>query len=212
MALELFYPVRNPIDEQNLFGQTSPMYTALGQLGHPGLDFECPSGTPIYAPCDASAFYATDENGGCGIYLRTPDAPNPAYNIILWHMYPAGTPGFPYGIPTAKGIVVDVKAGQLLGYSDNSGYPKESTGPHLHVGVMPIGPNELALNPDNGFLGCINPLPFFKGQYAEDINNPAAPTPPLPAPLPPNPTPVQESNWLTAVKNWLLAILKSIQK
>jgi murein DD-endopeptidase MepM/ murein hydrolase activator NlpD len=176
--MELYLPVKQPIDQNNLFGTSSPMYTALHQLGHPGVDFDCPSGTPVYSPCDGAAFYATDANGGCGIYIRTPDSPNPGYNIILWHMYPAGTEGFPYSISTEKGAVTDVKAGQLLGYSDNSGYPVESTGSHLHLGVMPIGANELALDPTNGFLGCVNPEPFLSTSYAEDINNPPPPITP----------------------------------
>lgn len=165
----LYYPVKNPINQNNLFGANPSEYAPLGQKGHPGEDFECPVGTPVYAPCDGAAFYATDGNGGCGIYIRTPDAPSPTANIILWHMVPAGTPEYPYSIPTEKGTLTDVKAGQLLGYSGDSGYPKESTGPHLHLGVMPIGANELALNPGNGYLGCVDPAPFFNGKFAEDI-------------------------------------------
>ena len=182
--MELFYPVKNPIDQQNLFGTTSPMYTALGQKGHPGIDFECPSGTPVYAPCDGGAFYVTDKDGGCGLWLRYPNnQPDVQFTIILWHMYPKDTPntnnlkGFPYNVPT-DGSVTQVKAGDLLGYSDNSGYPIESTGPHLHLGVIPCDNIGGAISPDNGYLGCVNPMPFFNGQYAEDINNPPQiPTP-----------------------------------
>ena len=168
--MKLYYPVRNPINPNNPFGREDPMYTALGQKGHPGVDFECPSGTPVYSPCDGAAFYATDKEGGCGLYIRTPDTPYPTDNIILWHMYPRGTPGFPYAINVEDGVVTDVKAGQLLGYSDNSGYPAESTASHLHMGKMPIGRNELAVDPHNGYLGCVDPMPFFNGLFAEDIS------------------------------------------
>lgn len=169
MNLKLFYPVKNPIDQANLFGQTSAFYNALGQKGHPGIDFEAPSGTKVYAPCDGDAFYTTDKDGGCGLWIRVPNNAAPAYNIILWHMYPAGTPGFPYAIPTGQSVVTPVKAGQLLGYSDNSGAPLESTGPHLHFGVMPCDNTSEALDPNNGYNGCVDPTPFFNGFFAEDI-------------------------------------------
>ena len=52
-------------------------------------------------------------------------------------MYPTGTEvTLPNGetddafkIPTGEAVVTPLKAGQLLGYSDDSGSPLESTGP-----------------------------------------------------------------------------------
>ena len=174
MEPSLYFPVKDPIDQANLFGTVSPMYTALGQKGHPGIDFESASGTPVYAPCDGSAFYVTDKDGGCGLWIRTPNNAAPHCNIILWHMYPKDAPNpdnlpnFPYAIPT-DGSLTPVKAGQLLGYSDTSGYPIESTGPHLHIGVMPSDETGEALTPQNGFLGCVDPTPYFNQKYAQDI-------------------------------------------
>ena len=182
--MDLYYPVKAPINEANLFGTPGPIYAASGQKGHPGIDFECPSGTPVYAPCDGAAFYVTDfdylvkegiipagsapEKAGCGIWIRTPDNVDTIANVILWHMHAKETPGFPYAIPT-DGSVTQVKAGQLLGYSDNSGYPVETNGPHLHLGYMPCDKTGEALNPENGFKGCVDPEPLFNGHYAEDI-------------------------------------------
>lgn len=168
--MEIYYPVKNLINQNNLFGANPAEYLPLGQNGHPGNDFECPVGTPVYSPCDGSAFYTTDSDGGCGLYIRTPDNSNPQYNIILWHMPPSNNDQYPYSIPTGEGIVTDVKVGQLLGYSGNSGYPKESTGPHLHLGVMPIGSNLLAISPNNGYLGCVDPKPFYNNLFAEDVS------------------------------------------
>jgi murein DD-endopeptidase MepM/ murein hydrolase activator NlpD len=172
----LYFPVKNPINQSNLFGANPQIYKPLGQDGHPGNDFEAPSGTPVYAPCDGGAFYTYDSLGGDGLWIRYPNNSNPQFNIILWHMYPKGTKvtlsdgttDDAFKIPT-NGSVTQVKAGQLLGYSDNSGYPKESTGPHLHLGVMPCNSDGSALNPNNGFLGCVDPTPYYIGQYAEDI-------------------------------------------
>jgi murein DD-endopeptidase MepM/ murein hydrolase activator NlpD len=145
------------------------MYAAMGQKGHPGIDFECKSGTPVYAPCNGDAFYTTDKAGGCGLWIRVPNNATTAFNVILWHMYPKDTPGFPYSIPTSEAVVTPVKAGQLLGYSDNSGYPAESTGPHLHLGVMPSDGTGGPLDGSNGYDGCVDPTPYFNGHYAQDI-------------------------------------------
>ena len=178
----LFFPVKNPINQSNLFGANPAQYKPLGQNGHPGNDFEAPTGTPIYSPCDGNAFYCTDSLGGDGIWIRTTDASGQNYNIILWHMPTPADPApqgvtsakdYPFQIPTDRSIV-PVKAGQLLGYSDDSGYhpapqESESTGPHLHLGVMPADKNWIALAPNNGFLGCSDPTPFYTGKFAQDI-------------------------------------------
>jgi murein DD-endopeptidase MepM/ murein hydrolase activator NlpD len=166
----LFYPVKNPINPTNPFGEKSPMYTALGLLGHEGEDFECPIGTPVYAPCDGDAFYLSDKDGGCGLWIRTPDNnPNDVkFNIILWHMVPKDTPGFPYSVAT-DGSMTAVTAGQLLGYSGNTGYPLESSGPHLHCGVMPCDKTGEALEPSNGYHGCVSPDQYWTGHYAQDV-------------------------------------------
>lgn len=172
----LYYPVKDAINQTNLFGANPAEYKPLGQAGHPGNDFESVTGTKIYAPCDGMAFYTTDSLGGDGIWIRTTVA-GQNYNIILWHMPVAGTPTdpsiasaaqYPFQIPTDHSMVA-VKAGQFLGYTDNSGYKKESTGPHLHIGVMPANENWTTMNANNGFLGCVDPQPFFNGIFAEDI-------------------------------------------
>jgi murein DD-endopeptidase MepM/ murein hydrolase activator NlpD len=164
----LYFPVKQPIDQQNLFGANPAEYKPLGQDGHPGNDFECPVGTPVYAPCDGDAFYTTDKDGGCGLWIRVPNNASPQFNVILWHMPPKGTPEYPYQVAT-DGSTTPVKAGQLLGYSGNSGYPLESTGPHLHLGVLPCDTTGGALAPNNGFEGCVDPQPYFNGHYAQDI-------------------------------------------
>ena len=172
MAMEntpfLYFPVKNPINHANLFGANPAYYLGvLGTNGHPGIDFECPLYTPIHAPCDADAFYASDKYHGDGIDLRIPDNNNPTGAVILWHL-PDRSDKAHWVIPNGDGVVTHVKAGQLIGYTGNSGYPQESNGPHLHVAFQYLnGPT--VLNYDNGFHGCVNPLPLFNGQFAEDI-------------------------------------------
>lgn len=167
----LFWPVRDPINQNNLFGANPAQYRPLGQAGHPGNDFESVTGTPIYSSCDGNAFYCSDSLGGDGIWIRTAQEGR-NYNIILWHMPTPGTAVgdlYPFMIPTDRSIV-PVVTGQLLGYTDNSGFPGESTGQHLHLGVMPANENWTAISPQNGFLGCVDPQPFYAGKFAEDVD------------------------------------------
>lgn len=166
--MNLYYPVRDPINQQNLFGANPEWYKAhLNQNGHPGNDFESPSGTKAYSPCDGSAAYITDPLGGDGIWIRnTSDGEN--HVVILWHLYPKGNPQYPFQIPT-DGSWNLVKAGDLLAYTDNSGAPRESSGPHLHLGVLACNPDWTPRDPNNGFQGCVDPKPFYNGMYAEDI-------------------------------------------
>ena len=211
----LYFPVKYPINLQNLFGANPAEYKPLGQAGHPGNDFECPYGTPVYAPCDGAAFYSYDSLGGDGIYIRTPDTQAPTHNIILWHMVPPGDPQYPFQISTKLGTVTDVKAGQLLGYSGNSGFPRESTGPHLHLGVMPINAQETASFPNNGEMGCIDPQPFFNGHYAEDIGKIEAVVTPATSVVQniaaaPDATPAQKLTWIPEVAQAIEGLIKKV--
>lgn len=219
----LFYPVKDRINSQNLFGANPAEYLPLGQNGHPGNDFESVTGTPLYCPVDGLARYNWDSLGGDGIWIKTTQQ-GQNYNIILWHMPTLSNSGiptvsnasqYPFQIPT-DGNYYSVKAGQLLGYTDNSGYhptgPSESTAQHLHLGIMPANENWAAENPHNGYLGCISPTPFYNGLFAEDIGKPPVvipPTPiPLPPTLPPQPTIPQVKNWLTLLIEWLQFLQK----
>lgn len=194
--MNLNYPVRNPICQTNLFGTVNPMYTSLNQKGHPGIDFEAPSGTALYSPVDGLASYVTDVDGGDGIWIRV-TAGGQNYNVILWHLFPKGDPIHPFMIPTT-GAETMVSAGQLLAYTDNSGAPLESTGPHLHVGVMPCNSDWTATDYNNGYLGCVDPMPFFNGVYADTL-------------LTTPPTLQQESTLLGLMKQFLGLLLKKIQ-
>lgn len=207
MSNFLYYPVKDSVNKTNLFGANPAQYKPLGRQGHPGLDFMSPSGTQLFCPVDGLAFYTTDSLGGDGIWIRTTQF-GQNYNIILWHLYPAGNLAYPFNIPTDRTMVY-VKAGQVLGFTDNSGFPAESTGPHLHVGVMPADENWHPVFPNNGFSGCVDPTPFFNGLYAQDINKP--PLPPVPV-LPPNPTIPETKDWLDKLSDWLGKVVKYLQK
>lgn len=176
--LELWYAVKPnlgvPLDMtgkirghgiNQLFGENPEYYAKFGDKGHPGIDFTAPHATPLYAPCDGQAFYAQDAHGGDGIYIRT--QADKEYTVILWHLCSKDDPKYHPLIPT-DGSLTTVKVGQLIGYTDNTGAPYESSGDHLHFGLYPCYPEGLPLDPENGFHGCINPKPYFNGYFAQD--------------------------------------------
>lgn len=138
------------------------------EKGHNGIDFMALHATPLLSPCTGTAMYAQDEHGGDGIYIDTTDGTN-WYRVILWHLCSKDDPQYKPLIPT-DGSRVPVKTGQLIGYTDNSGAPFESSGDHLHFGLIPITKeNGEALYPRNGFNGCVDATPYFTGWAASKV-------------------------------------------
>lgn len=174
----LFYPVKLLYVNQP-FGANAGYYSKFldpfgnPMQGHMGIDFMAGHGQPVYAPHDGLASYKVDSHGGDGIYLRTPnffdsgDGGQCYFMSILWHLCPVNDPDYPIKIRTDGGEQA-VKAGDLLGYADNTGAPYESTGDHLHMGLFRVNSAGMIVNPGNGFGGAINPAPFLNGFYAED--------------------------------------------
>lgn len=162
---ELFYPVKPWVVTQG-FGGNVELYGQFGIDGHNGLDIAATHGQPVFAAHDGIVTYAgMDSNEGVGVVLRTEEqfdyGEGVAYmKSIYWHLI--------------NNIVVrvgqKVKAGDLLGYADNTGF---SSGDHLHFAVKPIaqGENEWIwynVRQKNGYNGAVDPTPFFNGYYAQD--------------------------------------------
>lgn len=178
MKIELFYPVK-PLGVNQGFGVNGQYYQKFLDSngnplkGHNGVDLMAAHGTPLYAPCDGVAMYNKDEHGGDGLIVNTVkpfgyEGGTNILNIILWHLCPKDDPKFPIQIP-CDGNWHAVKVGDLLGYTDNSGAPYESSGDHLHFGLVPLLDTWQVLNPGNGFGGCIDPMPYFNGKFAQDF-------------------------------------------
>lgn len=159
-------PSKFPVS-QGFYGQFSNRLT--GGSGHGAVDFACPVGTPVVAPEDGTVVFASwcwDLPGGPNDWLSRWYQLKPAVGNrgagggimtvirndigsvwILAHLNdnniaPAGT---------------SVKKGQVIGYSGNTG---SSTGPHLHVGLVPAQANW-----SNGFYGAIDPSPWLTEAY-----------------------------------------------
>ncbi len=167
--LELHYPVKPFILGQK-FGETAfqDYYITNGIIfaGHNGLDLGAANGVEVRAAHEGIAYKQHDDKGGWGVLLvseETYDYKGQAahYKTIYWHLI--------------DNIVVSeqgtkVKAGELLGYADSTGV---STGSHLHFGLKPAFlkyPNDLVnFEQNNGFMGAIDPMPYFNGKYAVDL-------------------------------------------
>jgi murein DD-endopeptidase MepM/ murein hydrolase activator NlpD len=169
--LELFYPV-TPLHINQVFANDPAYYSKFHDAngnplkGHNGVDFMAVHGQPIYAPIGGMAVYNKDAHGGEGLTITTDQAYEYAggtcwFGCIHWHLIGDTDPKYPQPF-TSK----HVEVGDLIGYADNTGAPYESSGDHLHFGLMPITQNKKLLLPSNGFNGCIDPIPYFNGKYA----------------------------------------------
>ncbi len=171
MAKFLYYPTKPMVINQG-FGSNSEYYARFldeygsPMLGHMGIDFFAPHATPLHAVCDGDAYYSEDSHGGDGINIIS-NIDGQLYLIINWHLCGKDDPNFKPLIPT-DGTKVSVKAGDLIGYTDNSGAPFESTGDHLHLGLFPLNMNGNKLYSSNGYGGAIDPTPYFNGYFAKD--------------------------------------------
>lgn len=168
--LSLYYPVKPNTVNQG-FGGNGAYYQEnnINIIGHNGIDFKASHGQPVYASHDGICYPEIDTTGGNGVVLISDITydydPNPVFmKTIYWHL-------------TQDDAVVKtgqhVKAGEMIGYADSTGL---STGDHLHFGLKPVLASSEApfawetQNPNNGYLGAIDPTPYFNGLYAEDIN------------------------------------------
>lgn len=185
MKLTLSYPVK-PLGINQKFGETANLqyYKDNGIVftGHNGIDFTAYHGQPIYAAHDGYAYYEVDESQGHGVILVTEDQcdykdTKAYFKTIYWHMCDSKKePGYRspvenYTDTTVKGLLV--KRGDLLGYADSTGL---STGDHLHFGLKPMAlsyPNDYTnIEQNNGYMGAIDPSPYFDGSFAQDTAKP----------------------------------------
>lgn len=175
--MRLYYPVK-PFQINQVFGGNAEYYAKFHDSfgnplkGHNGLDLRASHGTPVYAPCDGLIHYEKDDHGGEGMVIRTgrylyKGAPA-TFNVINWHLCGDTDPQYPSPI-SLTGASFPVKTGDLIGYADNTGAPFESSGDHLHLGVIPFDDQGRIIDQQNGFDGRIDPTTFFTGFYAEDV-------------------------------------------
>jgi hypothetical protein len=155
--MKLLAPVQ-PFIVNQFFGSNGEYYRLNGINidGHNGIDLRTFHGQTVYASHDGDAVYETDMKGGHGVVIKAK-----GYKTIYWHFVdPAKEPQYKSPIDNYK--INPVKAGDLIGYADNTGL---STGDHLHWGLKLISDEGVTLNQGNGYLGAIDPLPFLDKGY-----------------------------------------------
>ena len=190
--LSLFYPL-TPYRINQGWGVNGEYYRANGIniLGHNGIDLGVYHGQPVYASHDGTAFYEQDDSQGQGVVIISDKAYDykggqSFFKTIYWHLCdPLKEPQhaspiykFSQGANNGKGM--QVKAGDLIGFADNTGF---SSGDHTHFGLKPIRSGQAPTSGDapdigigawinveanNGYSGAIDPTPFWNGHVATD--------------------------------------------
>lgn len=121
------------------FGENPAFYRPFGLDGHEGLDVSAPVGTPVTA-MHAGIVTVLSAPASYGRYATV----EADWGLTLYaHLSRALRDG------------EHVQAGELIGYSGNTG--GTSTGPHLHIGVKPK-----PVDQGNGYKGWVNPLPLLQ--------------------------------------------------
>lgn|SRR3990167_2497627 len=168
--LELFYPVKNPCFRTQGFGEHLVDYSSYGMIGHNGWDIVGTLGQLCRAAHDGEVVFAGEDNSaGLGIVIRTLNkrefgAGEAYFKTIYWHLKPGS-------VRVTAGQ--KVRVGDLLAECDTTG---KVTGTHLHFGLKPVTQGEadwqwFNLEQKNGYLGAIDPAPFWTGLYAEDVRS-----------------------------------------
>jgi murein DD-endopeptidase MepM/ murein hydrolase activator NlpD len=167
MKLTLKTPVV-PFKINQEFGVNGTYYqqNGINIIGHNGLDLFAPHGEPVLASHDGTAYIEVDKNQGHGVVVlsdRTYEIEGKEVFIktIYWHLVdPKKDKRYPYPIKSGE----RVRAGQIIGYADNTGF---STGSHLHYGLKTVLPGEKPFvwyntKQNNGYQGAIDPMPYME--------------------------------------------------
>lgn len=165
--LRLYYPCKPHFTNQRFGENANTFYAQLGMKGHNGEDHRALHGQDVRAAHDGTVTFAgEDGSGGYGVVVRTNElydynSTQVYFKSIYWHLLPGS-----FKVTAGQ----QVKVGDILAKADNTGM---STGDHLHFGLKPVlqGENEwqwFNVEQNNGYLGAIDPHPYWTGIHAED--------------------------------------------
>lgn len=148
------FPINPPYRITQKFGENKLDYSKFGLKGHNGIDVAVPRGTPIITPFNGEVFEVVDNipagGKGYGNFIRIKVADNGRfYHWTFAHMLP----------DTGYRVGHRVYKGERLALVNSTGY---STGDHLHFGVREVTESGSVVDYGNGYLGYIDPMPFFE--------------------------------------------------
>ena len=113
--------------------------------GHEGIDWATPVGVKILAPFDGVVLRAGWQN----------DFPNYGNAVCLWDSVQKCAVWYAHLSEVHVAVGNNIKKGFVMGKTGNSG---NSTGPHLHFGIVETDANGNRLHQYDGWGGFINPL------------------------------------------------------
>lgn len=122
----LAYPVADPYLTQK-YGRTADAMRLYKSKAHTGIDFRAAVGTPVYA-ADDGVVRAVDNNDTGTLRWQKYQY---GKHILIDHSNSLSTL-YAHLSRQVVSVGQNVKRGELIGYSGNTGY---STGPHMHFGV-----------------------------------------------------------------------------
>lgn len=153
--MKISYPLKMPFHISQRWGENPEYYAQLGMKGHNGVDFACPTGTPVYA-CHDGVIQFSDIDSVRSLTV-TVDSTDGTLRTLYCHLSESKVK-----------VGQQVKRGELIAISGNTG--SFTTGPHLHLGCRPL-PAQM----DNGWNGAANPFNYFDGSYPDAESKPNLP-------------------------------------
>jgi len=142
----LLTPVLNARVSQ-AFGLNPEAYARFGLLGHNGIDYAVPQGTPVRAVAPGKIIEQGTDQEGYGLYVKLQHDWGESIYAHLSHVHSPLGGVFTYG--------------QVLGLSGNTG---NSTGPHLHFGIR-VTPYFR----QDGWMGYTDPAPYMVAERGSRI-------------------------------------------
>lgn len=141
------------------------LYAKFGMARHGGEDLQANDGDKIYCAQDGEVIeIQTEPERGLGIGIVTDQSYDLGdlgihfVKIRYWHLK---------GFNVSMGDKVSV--GQVIGYTDNTGYSSRS---HLHLECKAVDKNAdgvwYNVYQDNGSFGSFDPHPWWNGFYSAD--------------------------------------------
>lgn len=156
--MELFepWPEGYTINARSGWGPRVHPITRVKRTHH-GVDVALPTGTPLTAPAD-------------GVVVHKNKTASAGYNLIIRHQDNWHTVYYHLQKPSPLAMHAEVKAGELIGWSGNTG---ASTGPHLHM----------ELRHSRTWGDSTDPAPHFIGKYKAPEPEPVVIPDPEPEPV-----------------------------